>query len=121
MILVDTSIWIDHLHARDSQLEELLEARYAAMHPLVLAELSLGSLRERDEALRQVARLPRVRRALDDELVALINERRLWSRGLNVVDAALLASAVITPDTRLWTRDKRLAAAASRLGVSWPS
>lgn len=119
MILVDTSIWIDHLHAHDSQLDKLLERRFAAIHPLVIAELALGSLRARDETLRQLARLPHVRRVFDEELVTFIDTRRLWSKGLSMVDASLLASALVTPDTAIWTRDKALAAAADQLGVAW--
>jgi predicted nucleic acid-binding protein len=121
VILIDTSIWIDHLHHSNSRLTELLESRSVATHPLVLAELALGSLRNRHETLTLIGRLPHVQRVSDAQLLTFIDSRRLWSNGLSVVDVSLLASVLITPDTRLWSHDKRLAAAATQLGVAWPA
>lgn len=119
MILVDTSVWIDHLHQPDERLNALLSHESALSHPLVLAELALGSLKHRSQVLDRVARMPRARRAPDDALRHFIDSHRLWSKGLNAVDASLLASALITPDTRLWTRDRRLASVAAELGAGW--
>ncbi|AYG03324.1 type II toxin-antitoxin system VapC family toxin [Gryllotalpicola protaetiae] len=119
MILVDTSVWVDHLHRADARLIELLDSDDVATHPMVVAELALGSLANRRGILEGLAALPFAFRAVDDELLELIDARTLWSKGLSAVDAHLLASALITPGTQLWTRDKRLASAAAQLGVAW--
>lgn len=119
MILVDTSVWIDHLKRADPDLVGALEANTVATHPMVIAELALGSIAGRASFLASMRRLARVVRASDDELLSFIENRRLFARGLGVVDAHLLASAALTPGAELWTRDKRLATAAAELGVGW--
>jgi predicted nucleic acid-binding protein len=117
VILVDTSVWIDHLHRSDRRLVELLEANVVVTHPHVLGELALGTLRAREELLGAMAWLPGVKEARGVEVRRLVEDAPLWGRGLSLVDAHLLASTLITPGCRLWTRDKRLAAAARDLGV----
>lgn len=119
MILVDTSIWIDHLHRADAELSSLLERDEVAVHPLVIEELSLGSLADRESVLGLLGDL-RATRVLDHgELLALVAARRLWGRGLSAVDAHLLGAALISGGLlRLWTRDRRLAAVADEVGVA---
>ncbi len=117
MILVDTSIWIDHLHRSETHLVALLERDEVAIHPMVLGELALGSIARRAEFLTLLSNLPTIVPASDDELLVFIEANTLWSRGLSLVDAHLLAAAQLTAGTRLWTRDKRLRKAADGLGL----
>lgn len=115
MILVDTSVWIDHLRAGNTTLIRLLERGEVLAHPWVVGELALGNLRRRDEILGLLNGLPRATPAGELEVLALIERQRLWGTGIGYVDAQLLASTRLTSAT-LWTSDRRLAAAASRLG-----
>lgn len=119
MILVDTSVWVDHLRHVDDDLVALLEADLVATHPMVIAELALGSLGRRPAILAELGELQTTARASDGELLAFIDEQKLFSSGVGVVDAHLLAATLLTPGARLWTRDRRLATAASQLGVGW--
>lgn len=119
MILVDTSVWIDHLRSRDPALVGLLELVAAATHPLVIGELAVGSLRNRSEFLDLLEELPLAPVADDAEVLAFINAYKLHGRGLGIVDLHLLASTLLAPGTSLWTRDVRLRDAASSLGVLW--
>lgn len=117
MILVDTSIWIDHLRHRDGTLVELLRSGLVLCHPWVIGELALGNLRNRDEILRLLHGLPRATVATDGEVLTLVSRESLHGRGIGYVDAHLLAAARLTAHGTLWTRDKRLSALASQLGV----
>lgn len=117
MILADTSVWVDHLRSGDTRLVELLRADQIVSHALVIAEIALGSLRDRDGVLGLLDGLPVLPVAEVPELRALIEARRLFGRGIGFVDASLLASCLLVPGTRLWTRDKRLDAVARDVGV----
>lgn len=117
MILVDTSVWIDHLHRAEPRLQGLLVDDRVAMHDGVLGELALGSMRERATVLTLLGSLHRAPRLGGDEFLHLVDTARLWGRGLGVVDAHLLGSALLGNLT-IWTRDRRLRAAADDLGVS---
>lgn len=117
MILVDTSVWIDHLHESVPQLVALLEADEVGCHPLVIEELALGSLKRRDIVLALLASLHRFPVLSHHEVLELVEVRRLWGRGLSAVDAHLLGSASLSAGARLWTRDKRLRAACHDAGV----
>lgn len=117
MILVDSSIWIDHLHAPDEELIALLHADAVATHPMVIGELAMGSMRSRRRFLELLGGLPLVREASHREVMTLIEAHGLHGRGLSLIDAHLLASVLITPGSGLLTRDARLTAAAARLGV----
>lgn len=117
MILVDTSVWIDHLRHGDSALVNLLNTGRVLAHPFVIGELALGNLRQRDAILDTLNDMPRAKVATDGEVLALINQSKLYGLGVGYIDAHLLASVRLTPGTLLWTQDKRLSAAASQLGL----
>ena len=117
MILADTSVWIDHLRSGNEELQNLLEHGQIVIHPFVIAELALGSLRERARTLALLDRLPQVQVAQMNEVRLAIETRRLYSLGIGLIDAHLIASVLINPPTLLWTRDKRLRKAADRFGL----
>ena len=116
-ILVDTNIWIDHLRQTESVLVDLLERDQVCVHQSVITELALGNLKDRLVFLKALERLMIVRSVDDRGVRHLVEERRLWGRGLSVVDVELLASVVVTPGVALWTRDKRLRQAARDVGA----
>lgn len=118
MILADTSIWIDHLRARNPLMDQLVSDAGLFMHPFVLGELALGSLNQRQALLHEWGKLPLLAVQRHNLVMALIERRRLFSRGIGYTDANLLASTLARPGTRLWTRDRRLAAMAAELDVS---
>ncbi|WP_176047532.1 type II toxin-antitoxin system VapC family toxin [Burkholderia sp. BCC1644] len=118
MILVDTSVWIDHLRAGDATLTSLLEAERVLIHPFVVGELSLGSLRDRQTVLDALRDLPASTSATDDEVQRMIEIAPLHGLGIGYVDAHLLASVRLTSGSKLWTRDRRLLAAAERLQLA---
>lgn len=118
MILVDTSVWIDHFRIPDGRLSEALTEGEVLMHPLVLGELACGNLRNRAEILDLLQQLPPAREATHDEALALIDRRQLMASGIGFIDVHLLAAAALTPSARLWTRDRRLARTAQALGLS---
>ena len=116
-VLVDTNIWIDHLRKTEPVLVDLLECDQVCVHQSVITELALGNLKDRLVFLKALERLMIVRNVDDSGVRHLVEERRLWGRGLSAVDAGLLASVVVTPGVSLWTRDKRLRQAARDVGV----
>lgn len=120
MILVDTSIWIDHLRIGDPELSRLLHHNEVLAHPWVTGELALGHLSRRSEILGLLHNLPQASVATDVEVLTLIDNRQLSGLGIGYVDAHLLAATQLTADARLWTRDKRLAAVAVLHGVAGP-
>lgn len=115
MILVDTSVWIDHLCVGDAELVTLLNNSRVLMHPFVLGELACGNLRNRTEVLALLKDLPRLAIATDDEVLFFIERHTLMGRGIGYVDAHLLAAVILSGVARLWTRDKRLQAVALSL------
>jgi len=118
MILVDTSIWIDHLRERNEELAQLLGAGKVLAHPHVIGELALGSLQNRDAVLGALQGLPQVLVATDDEVLHFIETNGLFGIGIGYIDAHLLAAVRLSPGTMLWTRDRRLLAASTRLGLA---
>ena len=118
MILADTSIWIDHLRGGDAVMTEQLERGSIAMHPFVLGEIALGSLKSRAELLQLLEALPGTLIAADAEVMHMLDERALFGRGLGWVDVHLLAATLLTPGLRLWTRDRRLHAVADEIGLA---
>lgn len=117
MILVDTSVWVEHLRRGQPRLAELLDAAEVAGHPFVLGELALGHLRRRDEILELLAALPQVEPASHEEVLGFVEHRKLAASGIGWVDAHLLAAAALS-GFRLWTLDRRLATAATRLELA---
>jgi predicted nucleic acid-binding protein len=117
VILVDTSIWVDHLRSGMPQLTAALQAGEVFIHPWVIGELACGNLRDRGRVLQLLQGLPAARVATPAEVLALIEQHQLMGRGIGFVDAQLLASAKLTHCT-LWTQDRRLADLAQALGVS---
>ena len=117
MILADTSIWIDHLRSGNKELHEQLSRGNVAIHPFIIAELALGSLRERTGTLALMDLLPQVRVAQTSEVRLMIETRRLYNLGIGLIDAHLIASVFINSPTLLWTRDKALRKAAEGLGI----
>lgn len=118
MILVDTSVWIDHLDSGDAQLASLLEQEQVMVHPYVIGEIALGNLRDREIVLGALMDLPCANVATVEETLYLIDQPAIFSRGIGYVDISLIASAKLTPGVRIWTRDKRLKSVADELGVS---
>lgn len=117
MILADTSIWMEHFRTGNNELREHLNQGNIVIHPFVIAELALGSLRERVKTLTLLDLLPQVQVARLSEVRRMNEARRLYSLGIGLTDAHLIASVFINSFTLLWTRDKRLRKAAETLGI----
>jgi len=117
MILVDTSVWVDHLRRNNLRLRELLEEGSALAHPFVVGELACGSIRNRDVILGHLSALPSACVADHEEVLRWIQIERLFGQGLGWIDFHLLASARLT-GAHLWTLDRRLNRVASRLRIS---
>ena len=117
MILADTSVWIDHLRAGNTEMRKHLDQGNIVMHPFIVAELALGSLRERKQTLELLDLLPQARVAQLSEVRLAIESRRLYGLGIGLTDAHLIASVFLDPPTLLWTKDKRLRKAAEGLGI----
>ncbi|MGB4063120.1 MAG: type II toxin-antitoxin system VapC family toxin [Azonexus sp.] len=117
MILVDTSIWIDHLRQRNERLSKLLNQGQVLAHPFVIGELALGSLQNRVAILGALQDLPQAPVATEGEVLSFIEQNTLYGMGIGYIDAHLLAAVRLSPGTALWTRDKRLLAAATGLGL----
>ena len=118
MILVDTSVWVDHLRRGDEALAGLLEAGRVLAHPFVIGELALGNIPRRDLVLRALQDLPRANVATDREVLYFIDRHRLFGLGIGYVDAHLLAAVSLTAGAALWTRDRRLKRGADRLSLA---
>ena len=117
MILVDTSVWIDHLRKGDDGLRSMLQASQVLIHPFVVGEIALGNLQRRELILRTLRNLPHSTSATDTEVHAFIEGHSLFGLGIGYVDAHLLASVRLT-NAFLWTRDKRLYDVAIKLGLA---
>jgi hypothetical protein len=117
VILADTTIWIDQLRRADPQMQRLLAGGQVIVHPFVVAELALGSLHDRGRTLAELDGLLKVNVAELSEVRHMIEARGLYSRGIGLTDAHLVASCLITPGTRLWTRDAALKAVAQTVGI----
>lgn len=120
MILVDTSIWIDHLRQGSEHLARLLGRGQVLVHPHVLGEVALGNLQSRNAVLGALKDLPRAPLATDDEVFHFIEASAVFGAGIGYTDAHLLAATLLAPGTRIWTRDRRLLAVATELDLSYP-
>ena len=118
MILVDTSVWVDHLRRGDAALVALLERSAVVMHPFVLGELACGSLQDRSAVLGLLRDLPAAEVATSSEVLHCIERHALHGRGIGYVDVHLLASVLLMPGAALWTRDRRLHQVADLLGCA---
>jgi predicted nucleic acid-binding protein len=117
VILVDSSVWIEHLRRGEPALERALDSALVLCHPFVIGELACGSLRQRAKVLGALRVMPSAPAATQDEALAFVDRHRLAGRGIGWVDVHLLASTMLAGGARLWTRDKRLAAVATDLGI----
>jgi len=116
VILVDTSVWVDHLRVGVPALAEQLEARQVAVHAWIVGELACGNLRNRHEVLALLQNLPTAIMAADQEVLLTIERHGLMGRGIGYVDAALVSSCLLS-GLQLWTRDRRLDSVAQTCGV----
>ncbi|HXI13122.1 MAG TPA: PIN domain-containing protein [Thermoanaerobaculia bacterium] len=121
MILVDTSVWIDHFQKTIPALTAALESEDVVVHPFVIGELACGVLRRRAEILHLLSLLPASILASDAEALRFIELHRLMGKGIGYMDVHLLASVILRETTRLWTHDKRLGAIAGRLRIGYES
>jgi predicted nucleic acid-binding protein len=116
-VLADTSIWVRHLSRGDSGLGKLLEAGEVLCHPFVVGELACGRIHNRVQVLGLLAALPQASVAGHDELMRFVERHRLYGHGLGWIDIHLLGSGLLS-SCKLWTADKALREAASRLGIA---
>ncbi len=119
MILVDSSIWIDHFATADAILQLNLDQRKVLSHPFVIGELAMGNLQPREQTFWLLYKFPAAIVAHDEDVLKYVALHKLFGSGIGYIDAHLLVSTQLTPETKLWTRDKRLLAAAERLGLAW--
>jgi predicted nucleic acid-binding protein len=117
LILADTSVWIDHLRSGNKEMRRLLNQGHIVIHPFVIAELALGTLKERAKTLALLDLLPHVRVAQLSEVRSMIEARHLYGLGIGLIDAHLLASVLLHPSTLLWTKDRPLRKVAEALGI----
>jgi predicted nucleic acid-binding protein len=118
VILADTGVWIDYFRRGNQEMQRLLNNAQITMHPFIAAELALGSLHDRQRTLTELERLSPVRVARSSEVRHMIEHHSLYSRGIGLIDAFLMASCLITQPTQLWTRDNKLGSVARNLGIS---
>lgn len=119
MVLVDTSVWIDHLRSTNPELDSLQDQRQIFIHPMVIGELACGNIRDRVKVLRYLSRLSQIPVAIDRDVLFLIERHQLMGTGIRYIDAHLLTACVLHGATQLWALDRRLMAAADRLGVGY--
>ena len=119
-VLVDTSVWVDHFRRTNDALIDLITRDLAATHPMVIVELACGTPpAPRAQTLGDLALLMQVQQATMGEVQEFIEREKLYGLGCGLVDVSLLASTIITPDTKLWTMDKRLNDLAERFAVAY--
>ena len=119
MILVDTTVWIDHLRSTDPALGRLLETGQVLMHPMVLGELVCGNFANRAERVRSWRGLPFIHASEHDDVIDWIEDQRLFGRGIGFVDAHLLRAVLTHGDATLWTRDQSLRTLAARFDAAY--
>jgi len=118
LLLVDTSVWIEHLRKTDIQLVHLLKKDIVLIHPFIIGELACGNLHNRSQILMLLENLPQSREASKQEVLYFIEHNQLMGRGIGYIDAHLLASTALTQNTKILTYDKRLKNLAKELGLS---
>ena len=118
MILVDTSVWVDHLRTGNVVLSQLLERNRVVMHAMVLGELACGNLRHRQQLLALWQNLDFLQTVSHDEALYFVEENKLMGKGIGYIDVHLIASTALVVGAKLWTRDIRLAGVADELGYA---
>ena len=118
MVLVDTSVWVEHLRRGEARLAALLDDAEVLCHPFIIGEIACGHLRNRTGILDLLAALPSVDRAGDDAVLEFVGRNRLQGKGLGLIDMHLLASCMIARQP-IWTVDARLAKSATELGLRY--
>ena len=118
MILVDTSVWVDHLRKGNDRLNSLLLSTTVLVHPFVIGELACGNLHNRNRILNLLGDLPASKPARDQEVLFFIEQNDLMGRGIGYIDAHLLASVSLSSPARLWTVDRKLHKVAVQLGLA---
>jgi predicted nucleic acid-binding protein len=118
VILVDSSVWVDHLRKNEAGMRRLLGGGQVFSHPFVVGELAMGSFNRRDLLLKELSDLPQAKLAEDGEVLHFVSRHALFGLGIGYIDAHLLASVRLMPGTLLWTRDKRLLEIASNLRLA---
>ncbi len=119
MILVDTSVWIDHLRSPELVLQEQLNGNKVLTHPIVVGELACGNLANRRTFLRNLDALPKIMEGTHQDIRDFIEAEKLMGRGIGLMDAHLLYSVLQQKGSLLWTRDKNLCQLAQELAVSY--
>jgi predicted nucleic acid-binding protein len=119
VILVDSSVWIDHFRKADATLAALLASRVVVCHPFVIGELALGLLAKRETVIAALGVLPQAPVVPHADVLAFVERHRLVGRGIGWIDVHLLASTLVGGRMSLWSRDRRLAAAAAERGVAF--
>lgn len=116
MILVDTSIWIDHFNKKDARLITLLEENSVLVHPFIIGELACGNIKNRNEILELLDALPKISTVGFGEILFFINQHQLYGKGLGYIDVHLIASCIMD-DAKLYTRDKKLFRIAKEFNI----
>jgi predicted nucleic acid-binding protein len=119
VILVDTSVWSQHFNREIAELSSLLETKQALIHPFVIGELAMANLSRRGTVMLGLRDLPHATVAQDHEVLRLVEQHRLFGRGIGYIDAHLLAATRLSSDAFLWSFDQRLIAAALQLKIAW--
>ena len=119
MILVDTSVWVDHLRKSEPVLNTLLNGNNVLMHSMVMGELACGNIHEREQALDSWHSLPKINELSHERVILLIETKNLMGRGIGFVDMHLLCSVICDQGSRLWTRDNRLQRTANELKIAF--
>lgn len=119
MILVDTSVWIDHLRHTEVELVALLHQHVVLMHPMILGELACGNLKNRSTLIGLWQGLPRITTATDAEAMHFIDTHGLMGKGIGFIDVHLVCALALEQDAQLWTRDRRLAGIVANLGLRY--
>lgn len=118
-ILADTDIWCNYFSQGNPHLAQLIEHDLIAIHPLIIGELAVGNLIERQQTIQDLRAFQTIKPASDDEALLLIQHHKLWTKGLQWNDLIILASVITTPGTLLWTQNRRLSEIAQQFSVSY--
>jgi len=121
VILIDTSVWIDHLRSPSHEVNRLIENDRVLMHPMVIGELACGNMADRTRTLTKLKGFPDIHESSHGEVLALIESQTLMGTGVGYIDAHLICSALNEPGTAIWTQDSSLKKVASRLGLAYES